>query len=139
MRTEIRASAISLLLAASVSTAAAQTTSGGAQEKEKLNLSSSQERSVSQGLSAEGAQPSQAQQGQVGSKLPDSMTARSLPDSVTQQVPETKSYLFVKLPDRILLIDPETKLIAEIVADSADTTGSGSVKPSSTGSDPKPQ
>lgn len=139
MRTEIRASAISLLLAASISTAAAQTTSGGAQEKEKLNLSSSQERSVSQGLSAEGAQPSQAQQGQVGSKLPDSMTARSLPDSVTQQVPETKSYLFVKLPDRILLIDPETKLIAEIVADSADTTGSGSVKPSSTGSDPKPQ
>lgn len=137
MRTEIRASAISLLLAASVSTAAAQTTSGDAQEKEKLNLSSSQERSVSQGLSAERAQPSQ--QGQVGSKLPDSMTARSLPDSVTQQVPETKSYLFVKLPDRILLIDPETKLIAEIVADSADTTGSGSVKPSSTGSDPKPQ
>jgi hypothetical protein len=136
MRTEIRASAISLLLAASVSTAGAQTTSMGAQEK--LNLNSSQERSVSQGLSAERAQPSQGYQGQVGSKLPDSITARSLPDSVTQQVPQTKSYLFVKLPDRILLIDPDSKMVAEIVADSADTTGSGSVKPGSTGSDSKP-
>jgi hypothetical protein len=45
-----------------------------------------------------------------------------MPDDVTAQVPETKTYLFVKLPDRILLIDPDTKVVAEIVGAPA-TTG----------------
>ena len=34
-----------------------------------------------------------------------------------------KNLLFVKLPDRIVLIDPDTKRVTEIVADEA-TTGS---------------
>jgi hypothetical protein len=38
-------------------------------------------------------------------------------------VPETRDYLFVKLPDRILLIDPVTGMVAEIVGAPA-TTGS---------------
>jgi hypothetical protein len=46
-----------------------------------------------------------------------------MPDDVTAQVPETKDYLFVKLPDRILIIDPDSKTVAEIVAAPA-TTGS---------------
>jgi hypothetical protein len=41
---------------------------------------------------------------------------------VTDQVPETKSYLFIKLPDRILLIDPDSKAVAEIVG-APGTTG----------------
>jgi hypothetical protein len=43
---------------------------------------------------------------------------------VTAQVPETKTFLFVKLPDRILLIDPDSKAVAEIVGGPA-STGSG--------------
>jgi hypothetical protein len=54
-------------------------------------------------------------QGAVGSAPPPSLAQKSLPDDVTDQVPETKSYLFIKLPDRILLIDPDTKTVAEIV------------------------
>jgi hypothetical protein len=50
------------------------------------------------------------------------MTSKALPDAVTTQVPTAKTYLFVKLPDRILLIDPDTKLVAEIVGGPA-TTG----------------
>jgi hypothetical protein len=45
------------------------------------------------------------------------------PDNVTDQVPEAKNLFFVKLPDRIILIDPDTKLVTEIVLD-ATTTGS---------------
>jgi hypothetical protein len=37
--------------------------------------------------------------------------------------PEAKNLLFVKLPDRIVLIDPDTKLVAEIVVNDT-TTGS---------------
>ena len=48
-----------------------------------------------------------------------------VPNDMTAQMPETKSYLFIKLPDRILLIDPDTKTVAEIVGAPA-TTGSQS-------------
>jgi hypothetical protein len=64
-------------------------------------------------------------QPQVGDKLPDSMTAQQLPSNVADQVPEAKQLLFVKLPDRIILIDPDSKLVSEIVMDSV-TTGSNS-------------
>jgi hypothetical protein len=64
-------------------------------------------------------------QGEVGSKPPASLAQKSLPNDVTDQVPETKSYLFIKLPDRILLIDPDSKEVAEIVGGPM-TTGSPS-------------
>jgi len=62
------------------------------------------------------------------------MTAQSMPNNVSDQVPEAKQLLFVKLPDRIILIDPDTKLVSEIVMDSdSATTGSNST---TTGSNP---
>ncbi|MGZ3291568.1 MAG: hypothetical protein ACXU87_26420, partial [Xanthobacteraceae bacterium] len=90
----------------------------------KLNLSQSKERQVTQGLSREQPQSAAGYQGQVGSKPPESLSAKPMPDDVADQVPETKRYLFVKLPDRILLIDPHTGIVAEIVGGPA-TTGSG--------------
>jgi hypothetical protein len=62
-------------------------------------------------------------QPQVGSMLPDSLATQALPSDVSDRVPEVKQLLFVKLPDRIVLIDPETKLVTEIVMDEV-TTGS---------------
>jgi hypothetical protein len=114
----IRAGAITLAILGSVSFAAAQT--GPAHP----DLTPTQERMVSQGLKASPAQPAPAGvQPQVGKLLPDSLTAQSLPGNVTEQVPEAKQLLFVKLPDRIVLIDPDTKLVTEIVMDGV-TTGS---------------
>jgi hypothetical protein len=124
--THLCASALSLVLFASAGVALGQTAGGGGAQ-EKLNLSPAQEGAVSQGLQGEQSQPAApSYEGQVGSKIPDSMNAREMPDQVTTQVPQTKRYLFVRLPDRILLIDPDTKLVAEIVAVPAGTTGSGS-------------
>ena len=45
---------------------------------------------------------------------------------MTDQVPETKRYLFIKLPDRIVLIDPDTNMVAEIVGAPATTGASPS-------------
>jgi hypothetical protein len=90
---------------------------------------------VSQGLATSPSQPAPAgAQPQVGNKVPDSMTAQALPNIVTDQVPEAKNLLFVKLPDRVLLIDPDSKLVTEIVMDAA-TTGSN---PNSSGSSDRP-
>ena len=57
MHNQLRAGAIALALLGSVSFAAAQNVPSGQQER--LNLSPSQERSVSQGLSREPTQPAQ--------------------------------------------------------------------------------
>ncbi|WP_050625895.1 hypothetical protein [Bradyrhizobium viridifuturi] len=88
------------------------------------NLNPVKQQMVSSSLASTPAQaaPSGVQP-QVGDKVPDSMSAQSMPQNVGDQVPETKELLFVKLPDRILLIDPDTKLISEIVTEPA-TTGS---------------
>ncbi|QOG23464.1 hypothetical protein [Bradyrhizobium sp. SEMIA] len=87
-------------------------------------LNPAQQQMVSNSLSSTPSQsaPSGAQP-QVGDKVPESMSAQSMPHNVVDQVPEAKELLFVKLPDRILLIDPDTKLISEIVTEPA-TTGS---------------
>jgi hypothetical protein len=62
------------------------------------------------------------------------MTAQALPGNVTDQVPEAKTLLFVKPPDRVLLIDPDSKLVTEIVMEGA-TTGSN---PNSSDSSDRP-
>jgi hypothetical protein len=113
-----------------------QATAPGSQQ-EKFNLSPSKEQSVTQGLANQSAQNVPGFSGQVGNKLPASEKAQPLPGNVQAQVPEIKQMLFVKLPDRIVLIDPDTELVAEIVMAPA-TTGSspGSTSPGSSPSAP---
>jgi hypothetical protein len=126
----IRAGAITIAVFSSIGIAAAQRTPGTAQ----ADLTTAQERMVSQGLASSPSQqvPSGAQP-QVGNTLPDSMSAQKLPNNVTDQVPDAKGLLFVKLPDRIVLIDPDTKLVTEILMD-ATTTGSNPSSSSTPGS-----
>lgn len=116
----IRAGAIAAAIFSNVGFAAAQQAPSGAHSA----LTTNQQQAVSEGLSTSPSQQAPAgAQPEVGNKLPDSMTAQSLPNNVTDQVPQVKNLLFVKLPDRIVLIDPDTSRVTEIVADEA-TTGS---------------
>jgi hypothetical protein len=127
----IRAGAFTVAIFSAAGLAAAQNPSSGTSGSARPDLTSSQERMVSQGLANSPSQPAPSgAQPQVGSKVPDSITAQALPNNVTDQVPEAKNLLFVKLPDRVLLIDPATKLVTEIVMDE---TATGS---STTGSNP---
>jgi len=116
----IYAGAFTLAIFGSVGFAAAQQASGP-------DLTPTQQRTVRQGLASSPSQsaPTGAQP-QVGDKMPDSMTAQQLPSSVTDQVPEVKKLLFVKLPDRVILIDPDSKQVSEIVMDPDSATGSNS-------------
>jgi hypothetical protein len=94
----------------------------------KLNLSAAKGNSITQALSEVTPQQVPGFQGQMGSRAPDAANPRPLPSQAASQVPEAKDLLFVKLPDRIVLIDPDTKMVAEIIMDTggATTTGSGS-------------
>ena len=122
---------LALAFLGGVSFAAAQNAPGGGAQK-KLNLSQPKEQQVTQGLTREPAQAAPGYRGDVGSKPPDSMAQKPLPDDVTDQVPETKTYLFIKLSDRILLIDPDSKEVAEIVG-GPPTTGASPSDPGNVG------
>jgi hypothetical protein len=134
MRQQLRAGTLVLALFGSGGFAIAQTAPGSTGAQEKFNLSQSHEQMITQGLRSEPSQSAPGYRGDVGSKLPDSMTSKALPDDVTAQVPATKTYLFVKLSDRILLIDPDTKLVAEIVGGPATTGRPSDASPTSPGS-----
>jgi hypothetical protein len=134
----IYAGAITVAIFSSVNFAAAQRASNS----DHPDLTPAQQRTVSQGLASSPSQPPPAAQPQVGDKVPDAMTAQSLPSNVTDQVAEAKNLLFVKLPDRVLLIDPDSKVVTELVMDSSagsdtGTTGSNSGS-SNTGSSDRP-
>jgi hypothetical protein len=122
----IRVGAITVAIFSSINFAAAQRASNS----NHPDLTPTQQRTLSQGLANSPSQSAPAAQPQVGDKMPDSMTAQSLPGNVTDQVPEAKNLLFVKLPDRVLLIDPDNKVVTELVIDSGasndTTTGSNS-------------
>jgi hypothetical protein len=127
MKQFIRTGAITLAIFGSVGFAAAQSASGSGHPE----LTPAQQRTVSQGLTSSPSQPAPSAQPQVGDKIPDSMSAQNLPSNVTDQVPEAKNLLFVKLPDRVMLIDPDTQLVTEIVFDGM-ATGSNSNSPDRT-------
>jgi len=119
--------ALSLIILGSAGAAGAQNANNATQSNNAHpNLTPAQQQTVGTGLASTPSQsaPSGAQP-QVGDKVPNSMAAQSMPHNVGEQVPQAKELLFIKLPDRILLIDPDTKLISEIVTEPA-TTGSTS-------------
>jgi hypothetical protein len=131
----VRAGAIAVAIFSSVGIAAGQNAPSQASGTARGDLTARQEQTVNQGLANSPSQSTPVgAQPQVGNKLPDSMNAQALPNNVTDQVPEAKGLFFVKLPDRILLIDPDTKMVTEIVMDSA-TTGSN---PNSSDSSDRP-
>src|SRR3984885_2782556 len=131
----IHAGAITVAIFSSVGFAAAQNASN------HPDLTPTQQRTLCQGLANSPSQSAPAAQPQVGDRMPDSMTAQSLPGNVTDQVPEAKNLLFVKLPDRVLLIDPDNRVVTELVMDSGasiDTTTGSSSGSSNTGNSGRP-
>ena len=118
MRQPLRAGVIALALLSGIGLTAAQT--GSTQS----TLTPQQQQSVHQGLASQPSDTAPSNfQGQVGDKMPNSMTPHAMPNKVATDVPGTKNLLFIKLPDRVLLIDPDSKAIAEILL-ASDTTGS---------------
>jgi hypothetical protein len=108
----IRAGAITIAVFSCVGIAAAETAPGTA----PADLTSSQERMISQGLASSPSQPTPTgAQPQVGVRVPDSMAAQALPNNVTDQDSNANGLFFVKLPDRTVLIDPHSKLVTEIL------------------------
>jgi hypothetical protein len=57
----------------------------------------------------------EGERSQIGAKPPGVVSQQPLPNQMTSDMPQMKKLLFVKLPDRILLIDPDQQIVAEII------------------------
>jgi hypothetical protein len=107
--------------------------SGAESIQPRLNLTPQQKQAVNRGLNGEPSQNAAADlQMRVGGPLPSSITPHVMPRSVTEPVPETKWYEFAKLPDRVLMVDPTDRSIAEIIPipTTPATTGAAPSSPS---------
>ena len=124
MQEPLRASLITLALVAGIDLSVVGFDNAAAQGSQ-VNLNSTQEQAVKQGLANQPTQNLPGFSGQMGSKLPSSESAQPLPSDVQAQVPAVKELLFVKLPDRIVLIDPDSKAVAQIIL-APETTGTSS-------------
>jgi hypothetical protein len=98
----------------------------------QLNLTAQQKQTIVQSVQTATAQP--APTGflpKVGATVPQSLTLRQLPASVTTQVPAAKELQFAKLDsNEILLIDPKDRQVAEVISPSG-TTGAAPTMPMS--------
>jgi hypothetical protein len=99
--------------------AAQETNPGQGSPPQQLNLNQAQKQSIANGLRNE-----QPRSDQTGSAV----ATQQLPNSVTDQVPQVKGYYFIKTPDKLLLLDPDSKTVVEIVAE-PDTNGSANDSP----------
>jgi hypothetical protein len=111
---QLRAGVILLATFAGLGFALAQRAPGTAPGD--LDLSQTQREAIMRGLKSEPTQSSpEGAQAQVGTKAPDAMMTKQMPGNVTAEVPATKNLLFVKLPGRVLLIDPDTRMVSEVI------------------------
>jgi hypothetical protein len=83
-------------------------------------LTDEQKRTIAQGLKDKDPQTlPPGTQAEVGKKLPEVMKLRPMPPEIYAIVPESQDVLYVRLPDRVVLLDPVAQISADIILDRA--------------------
>ena len=90
------------------------------------NLTDDQKRTIAEGLKDREPQTlPPGTQAEVGKKLPDVIKLRPMPPEIYAIVPEAQDVLYVRLTDRVVLLDPVAQISADIILDrDRATTGS---------------
>jgi hypothetical protein len=119
------ATAAAILLAGAVAASAQTTvittqpaTSGAVvTTTERLELTPVQRQSIYRTIVRERTAPAQATvEYRVGTRIPDSATLYAVPQEVAVEVPAVRSYKYMVVNNRVLLVDPATsQVVAEVV------------------------
>jgi hypothetical protein len=99
------------------SAAGGSATTGTAPANDRLNLTATQRHELWQSLSKQAAKES-APTGftaKVGEAVPSSIKLQSLPSNVSSQIPAVKSYDYALLQNELLIVDPSSKKIVDII------------------------
>ena len=106
-----------LALVASAGVALAAGPSGAVSTGEHLNLTTAQRHEIWQSVD----KPAMKQtapagfKATVGEAAPSSIKLQPLPSDVSKQVPAVKSYDFAMVQNQVLIVDPSSKKIVDIV------------------------
>ena len=123
--THFRHAAIVAAMLAGASTASAQTTvitrepveSRAVVTTEPLQLSPVQRRTIYRTIVRERVSPQPTVEYRVGARIPEGVQLYSIPQEVAVEVPTIRSYKYMVVNDRVVLIDPAT---SEVIAEVAD-------------------
>ena len=124
MQAHVRAGLIAfVLLSATGSFAAAQTTSPVGKSEQShdlkpLNLTPTQKEAIFTAVrrsSVSVTQPPSSLSVAIGAQVPASTQIYTLPDAVVADLPELRSYRFTVVNDTLLLIDPTSMRVVEII------------------------
>jgi hypothetical protein len=67
----------------------------------------------------------------VGVDVPQAVTLETLPADIVAEYPEFRGYDYVVVQDQIVIVDPQTREVAEVVGEPP-TTRAAAVNPCST-------
>ena len=130
MQSHLRYGATTLVILASVTCALAQTPgmnskrdSGStmspptsAQTQAQLSLTAQQKQAIWESVGkGKGTKAPANFQASVGANVPAQVALRPLPATVTQQVPDARKYRYAKIADEVVLVDPTTNKVVDII------------------------
>jgi hypothetical protein len=99
------------------SSAGASTTTGAATTNDRLNLTSAQRHELWQSISKQAAKENAPAgfMAKVGGAVPSSIKLELLPPTLTSQIPAVKSYDYALMQNDLLIVDPTSKKIVDII------------------------
>jgi Spy/CpxP family protein refolding chaperone len=87
-----------------------------AQTQAQISLTAQQKQAIWDSVGkGKGAKAPANFQASVGASVPAQVALRPLPTSVTQQMPDAKKYRYAKIEGQVLLIDPATHTVVDII------------------------
>jgi hypothetical protein len=114
MKAQLRCGAAALALIASVGLASAQTV---VTTREAIELSPAQRTTVYRTITRE-TRTIDAQPGfdvTVGARVPRSVEIHTMPETVITEVPVVKRYRYMVVNNQVVLVDPDTSEVVEII------------------------
>jgi hypothetical protein len=110
MKALIRSSAVALALIGSIGVAAAQTTIV------REELTPTQRTTIYRSITRERVTaPAPNVQVRVGTRVPESVELRAMPETIVTDVPSIKRYRYMYVNGQVVLVDPETSEVVEII------------------------
>ncbi len=118
MNTYSRNGIVALALLASAGVAAAAGMSRSAATNDHLNLTGAQQKEIWQGVSQQASKETAPAtfKATLGEATPSSIKLQPLPTKVSSEVPAVKSYDFAMLQNQVLIVDPSSRKIVDIVS-----------------------
>jgi hypothetical protein len=106
-----------LALVASAGVAAAAGMSNSSAANDHLNLTSAQQKEIWQGVSQQASKETAPASFKpvLGAATPSSLKLQPVPTKVANEVPAVKSYDFAMLQNQVLIVDPSSRKIVDIV------------------------